>query len=141
MEEVNAMLGSPYRTTGAVIAGRRVGRSIGFPTLNLLHAPECAPRYGVYTVRVRGPCASGIAGVANYGARPTVEAESVAPRLEVHVLEAMPAWDAGDVLTVEWLHFLRPEKRFGSVDALTAQIGRDVVKARRWFAEQPASAL
>jgi riboflavin kinase/FMN adenylyltransferase len=61
--------------------------------------------------------------VANYGLRPTVEQASE-PRLESHVLGDCP-FDEGDAITVEWLRFLRPEMKFGRVDELRAQIGRD----------------
>jgi riboflavin kinase / FMN adenylyltransferase len=127
----NTLLGYVYTSEGVVQPGKRLGRTIGFPTLNVSWTPECQPRLGVYTVRVF-PAENGIGlpGVANYGLRPTVEAAS-SPRLEVHVLGECP-FGEGDYLRVEWRSFLRPEKRFADVDELHAQIARDVAEARAW---------
>ena len=128
------MLGYAYFAAGTVEGGRRLGRTIGFPTLNLAWAPECAPAFGVYVVRVRSvdePAAAARPAVANYGVRPTVES-AAAPRLEVHVLGECQ-WDSGTHLHVEWLDFLRGEQRFASVGELAAQIERDRAAAIAWF--------
>jgi riboflavin kinase/FMN adenylyltransferase len=78
----------------------------------------------VYAVRISGPkSAAWLPAVANYGLRPTVETASE-PRLEVHVLADCP-FGEGDHVKVEWLHFLRPEMKFASLDELRAQIARD----------------
>lgn len=129
----NALLGYAYFSAGVVTPGKRLGRTIGFPTLNIPWAPELPPRLGVYAVRVSGPkAASPLPAVANYGLRPTIE-QSSAPRLEIHVLGPCP-FGEGDAITAEWLHFLRPEMKFGSVDELRAQISRDRDQAARFFA-------
>jgi riboflavin kinase/FMN adenylyltransferase len=70
--------------------------------------------------------------VANYGLRPTVEQAAAEPRLESHVLGPCP-FGEGDAITVEWLKFLRPEMKFGGVEELRAQIGRDRDAALAWF--------
>jgi riboflavin kinase/FMN adenylyltransferase len=124
MAAANALLGYTYFSEGVVTPGKRLGRSIGFPTLNLTWAPALHPRYGVYVVRISGEKSVGpLGGVANYGLRPTVE-QTAEPRLEVHVLGACP-FGAGDAVTVEWLRFLRAEKKFAGLDELRAQIARD----------------
>lgn len=129
---VNALLGYAYFAEGVVTPGKRLGRTIGFPTLNLGWAPELLPRFGVYAVRVRGAqSAMPRVGVANYGLRPTVE-DSREPRLEVHLLGDSP-FDAGDRIQVEWLSFLRAEQKFGGLDELRKQIARDVEVAGAWF--------
>lgn len=120
----NTMLGQAYSCDGIVTPGKKLGRKIGFPTLNLVWSPDLRPRFGVYAVRVAGAKTSGrLSGVANYGSRPTVE-NTTEPRLEVHVLTDCP-YDDGDRIVVEWLDFIRPERRFESVDALRDQIARD----------------
>ena len=120
----NALLGYAYFAEGVVSPGKRLGRTLGFPTLNLAWAPELRPRFGVYAVRVSGPSArEPLLGVANYGLRPTVE-QTDAPRLETHVLGDCP-FQEGDQLKVEWLRFIRPEMKFASVEELKAQIARD----------------
>lgn len=134
IDAANARLGYAYFVEGRVAPGKGLGRQIGFPTLNIDWAPELAPRYGVYAVRVGGSAsAAGMRpAVANYGVRPTVE-QTRTPRLEVHVLGDCP-FQTGDELTVELRHFLRPEQKFDGVDALRAQIARDRETARQWFA-------
>jgi riboflavin kinase / FMN adenylyltransferase len=120
----NALLGYVYFATGIVTGGKRLGRTIGFPTLNLEWHPELSPRLGVYAVRVSGAeGAEALPGVANYGLRPTVE-KATAPRLETHVLGPCP-FTEGDRIKVEWLHFLRPEMKFPDLEALRAQIEKD----------------
>ena len=128
----NALLGYPYFSSGVVTPGKQLGRTLGFPTLNVPWAPELRPRLGVYAVRLSGEKAPGtLPGVANYGLRPTVE-QAVAPRLEVHVLGPCP-FGAGDVVRVEWLAFLRPERKFADVAALRAQIAEDRRAAEAYF--------
>jgi riboflavin kinase/FMN adenylyltransferase len=129
---VNALLGYSYFAAGRVTGGKRLGRTIGFPTLNLVWSPGLRPRLGVYTVRVTGPKSpQAHPGVANYGLRPTVE-QSTEPRLESHILGDCP-FTQGDDITVEWLRFLRPEMKFGGVDELRVQIARDREQATAAF--------
>lgn len=128
----SALLGYPYEAEGVVTPGKQLGRTLGFPTLNLEWAPDQRPRYGVYVVRVRGGKSSvALPAVANYGLRPTVE-QTLAPRLEVHVLGDCP-YGAGDALTVEFMRFLRPEMKFANIEELQAQIARDRAAASADF--------
>jgi riboflavin kinase / FMN adenylyltransferase len=120
----NTLLGYNYFAEGPVVPGKRLGRTLGFPTLNLDWNPELRPRFGVYAVRVSGGGApTPLPGVANYGLRPTVEAATV-PRLETHVIGKCP-FAEGDVIKVEWLRFIRPEMKFQNVEELRAQIALD----------------
>ena len=124
IEAANALLGYPYFAEGAVAPGKRLGRTIGFPTLNLAWSPDLRPRFGVYAVRVTGPKSpTPLPGVANYGLRPTVE-NSTEPRLETHLIGPSP-FGEGDRIRVEWLQFIRPEKKFADVGELRAQIEKD----------------
>lgn len=142
VDAANVLLGSAYASDGVVRPGRQLGRTLGFPTLNLPWEPDLRPRLGVYVVSVEPIAATqgGAAGsvmplraVANYGVRPTVEqGAEPAPQLEVHVLENCP-FGTGDRLRIEWLAFLRPEQRFDGVEALRAQIAKDRDAALRWF--------
>jgi len=138
MEAVGELLGFPYFASGAVIPGQRLGRTIGFPTLNIAWEPDLRPALGVYAVRVGS--AEGTPdhlGVANYGVRPTVDGAET-PVLEVHVFASCP-YHVGDQLQVEWMRFLRREKKFTSVGELRAQIGRDRDAAQKYFSESPAT--
>jgi riboflavin kinase/FMN adenylyltransferase len=138
MEAVAALLGRPYQSAGEVVPGKRLGRTLGFPTLNLSWAPPARPRFGVYAVRVLGPAGETRAAVANYGLRPTVE-QSAEPRLELHVLGDCP-WGEGARLEVVWLRFLRPEQAFPDLAALRRQILQDCTAARAFHGLAPDSA-
>jgi len=132
MKGAAALLGYVYAAEGPVVHGKHLGRTLGFPTLNLGWSPDLRPLYGVYAVRVSGAKSYGwLPAVANYGLRPTVE-DSQEPRLEIHLLVACP-YGAGDPITVEWVRFLRPERKFSGIDELKAQIARDVAQAREEF--------
>jgi len=132
MRGAAALLGYVYTAEGTVVHGKHLGKTIGFPTLNLGWSPDLRPLYGVYAVRVSGAKSYGwLPAVANYGLRPTVE-QSEEPRLEIHMLVACP-YGAGDPVAVEWIRFLRPEKKFSGIDELRSQIGRDVAAARAEF--------
>ena len=113
-----------------MVSGNQLGRTIGFPTLNLNWSPECNPRFGVYCVQFRSSAkVSWTPAVANYGVRPTVTHGNQTPLLEVHALEGTDM-DRGDSIEVEWLYFIRPEKKFPSQEALTVQIAEDCELAR-----------
>lgn len=132
----NILLGYRYFSEGTVEEGKRLGRTLGFPTLNLPWSPQLKPRFGVYAVSVRGAGqdsgSEGFPGVANYGIRPTVGSTGEPhPLLEIFLLGDSCPFSTGDRLHVEWLEFLRPEKRFANVEELKTQIARDVEKARR----------
>jgi riboflavin kinase/FMN adenylyltransferase len=132
MQAANAQFGYRYSAEGVVAPGKRLGRTLGFPTLNVAWAPDLQPRYGVYAVSVARP--DGLAGrpaVANYGVRPTVE-DGATPRLEAHLLGDCP-FGEGDAVTIEWFSFLRPEMKFPGVEELRAQIARDRQTAEAYF--------
>lgn len=132
MTQANAMLVRPYEAEGIVETGRRIGRTLGFPTLNLRWRPELIPAYGVYAAEV--VVSSGVAepAVANWGVRPTVESTAGEPLLEAHLLRPSgPAPVPGDTIRVRWLSRIRPERRFGDLTELRAQISEDSTEAAR----------
>jgi len=136
-ERTGQLLGRPYRISGRVAHGRKLGRNLGFPTLNL---PIPFPRpalAGVFVVRVHGLGPGALPGVASLGTRPAVETDGK-PVLEVHLLD----FDRdvyGELVGVEFCHKLRDEANFDSLDALAVQIGADVRQARDWHARHPAA--
>ena len=115
LDLANAMLLRPYEAEGTIIGGRRLGRTIGFPTVNIAWEPELKPAYGVYAVEVifKGEA---MPAVANYGQRPTVESGPVAPLLEAHVLRGT-APTTGDAVRVRWVRRLRTEQKFADLAA------------------------
>lgn len=132
ISEANALLGYSYSAKGKVTPGKRLGRTLGFPTLNLAWEPDLLPRFGVYAVTVSDRSSHRQANaVANYGLRPTVERATM-PRLEVHVLGECP-WSEGDDIVVSWHHFLREERKFESAQALQTQIAQDRETAAEFF--------
>ena len=132
MAKANAMLVRPYEAEGAIEPGRQLGRTLGFPTLNLRWQPELIPAHGVYAAEVVTPSGVAEPAVINWGVRPTVESTSVQPLVEAHLLRPSgPAPVPGDFIRVRWLGRIRPERRFGDVGELRAQIATDCAEARR----------
>ena len=127
MASAAGMLGRPYRLSGPVIRNRRIGRRIGFPTANLAPDGERAlPKRGVYATKAAVEGAT-YPSVTNVGMNPTVNGGRLS--IETHMI----GFDGdvyGKTLTVEFCAYLRGERRFGSVEALKAQIGRDVEQAK-----------
>ncbi|MFH1497983.1 MAG: riboflavin biosynthesis protein RibF [Verrucomicrobiota bacterium] len=133
IEEVNTLLGRAYCSAGVVTPGKQLGRTIGFPTLNLPWGATLSPRLGVYVARVsKAEGSEALPAVMNFGLRPTVE-QTTAPQLEIHLLGEDCPFGPGDRLRVEWLHFLRPETRFAGVDELRAAIAADRDAAQAWL--------
>ncbi len=136
-ERARELLGRPYFVSGHVVHGRKLGRTIGVPTLNLPIPFERPALAGVFVVRVHGLDTRPLAGVASLGTRPAVERDGRL-LLEVHLFDF--DGDAyGRLVRVEFLHKLRDEARFDSIDLLTAQIARDAQAAREWFGREPGA--
>lgn len=127
-ETATRLLTRPYAIRGTVQHGDKRGREIGFPTANLDLGPYLRPRYGIYAVTGRIVGEDGqLAGAANVGIRPTFDPP-------VELLEPYFFDFAGDLygrqIEVALHHFLRPEAKFASLDALTAQMAQDCERAR-----------
>ncbi|MEM7145183.1 MAG: bifunctional riboflavin kinase/FAD synthetase [Verrucomicrobiota bacterium] len=122
------LLGREYTVLGTVIEGRKLGRELGFPTANLTVHNEEFPPLGVYAVTVTLDGRE-VRGVGNLGHRPTVEGGEVKRMLEVHLFDVDEDLYGKD-LEVQFSCYLRAEEKFESLDALKAQIGRDVAAAR-----------
>jgi len=137
MDLAAALLGRPYSISGHVLHGKKLGRNLGFPTMNLRFAHPRPAAMGIFVVRVHGLTAQPLAGVANLGVRPTVD-DAGRVLLEVYCLD----WPAhlgndaayGHVVRVDLLAKLHDELRYGSVQALRDGIAADVAQARAWFA-------
>ena len=121
-------LGRSWEVSGKVQHGDKRGRLLGFPTLNVPLGRHLEPARGVYAVRVRLPGGESVPGVANVGRRPTV-AEGLESRIEAHLFD----WSGdlyGQEVAVAFHSFLRPERKFDGLDALTRQIAVDAEAAR-----------
>ena len=132
LERAEHLLGHTYHISGHVIHGQKLGRTIGYPTLNLRVPPLCAARSGVYVVRVHGLAGQAINGVASLGVRPTVSSSGVVT-LEVHMLDCRV--DAyGKLIRIEFLRYLRDEEKFPDLPTMIAAIDNDAQSARNYFA-------
>jgi riboflavin kinase/FMN adenylyltransferase len=127
-EEAARLLGHPWSIEGHVASGDRRGRTLGFPTANLTLQNLLHPAFGVYAVRARrGADGSVHDGMANFGRRPTFAVAT--PLFETHLFDF--AGDLyGQLLHVELIAYLRPERKFESLDALQAQLVADSHDAR-----------
>ena len=133
LSDVQALLGRPYRISGRVIHGEKVGRQLGFPTANVALGDHRPPHRGVFAVwATHVQSGDRYAAVANLGERPTVGGRKLL--LEVHALDQNVDW-YGDHLQVDFVHQLRSEKRFDSLDELKAQIELDANQARAMMAQ------
>ncbi|OZI61251.1 bifunctional riboflavin kinase/FAD synthetase [Bordetella genomosp. 11] len=127
------LLGHPYHLSGHVVHGRKLGRTLGFPTLNVRVTPRCAARSGIYVVRVHGLGDTPLPAVASLGVRPTVE-DGGQVLLEAHVLDAAALDAYGKLVRIEFLQQLRDEEKFPDLPSLTAAIAEDARNARAYFA-------
>jgi riboflavin kinase / FMN adenylyltransferase len=135
MARAGALLGRPYAVSGRVQHGRKLGRELGFRTLNLRFAHPRPAASGIFVVRVHGLGPQVLPGVASFGVRPTVE-DAGRVLLEVHCLHWPLANDAGygRLVQVELLHKLHDELKYDSLAALREGIARDTEAARAWHA-------
>lgn len=134
IEDANAMLGRKFTVHGQVTRGKGLGAKIGYPTINLRRASSAVAAsvtlpFGVYEVMLNGQN-----GIANYGLAPTLGERSWrSPVLEVHLLSALPAPPeprSSDAAAVEIIRFIRPERKFATVDELKRQIAADCAAVR-----------
>ena len=130
-ERAHAMMGRPYSLTAEVVHGKRLGRTLGFPTANQRFPKgRTVPKFGVYAVRIRLD-ETVYFGVANVGIRPTVE-KTVSANCETFIFDYH-----GDLygknITTEFYGFLRPERHFPDVKALKSAIALDMQSAALYF--------
>lgn len=138
LARAHALLGRPYSISGRVVHGDKLGRQLGFPTANIHMKHNRPPLTGIFAVRLHG--ADGQrgeprSGVASLGVRPTVKNEG-AIVLEVHLFDFTGEL-YGRHVTVEFLHKIRDEEKFGDLETLRAQIARDCDVARELLTEPP----
>ena len=141
MTRVASLLGRPYSISGHVVHGRKLGRELGFRTLNLRFSHWKPAASGIFAVQVSGLGPDPLPGVANLGIRPSLDPDDVnggRVLLETHCLD----WPAhlgpeeayGKIIRVELLHKLHDELKYDGLDSLKAGISRDCDDARAFFA-------
>ncbi len=128
VSEANILLGNPYRVFGEVLHGKKLGRTLGFPTMNLIPPKEkLLPAYGVYVTKTKVD-GQQFEGITNIGFRPTVDSDACVS-VETHLFEY-----EGDLygkqVEVQFLEFLRPERKFADVEQLKCAMREDFMKAK-----------
>ena len=126
--QVAGLLGYRYTVEAEIIHGKKLGRTLGYPTANMALPDETPLRHGIYAVRLRRPNGDMHDGVASFGRRPTV-ADDGAALLETFVFD-FSADIYGEVCAVSFFGFLRGEEKFDGLDALMVQMRRDEEEAR-----------
>lgn len=135
IEHATRLLGEPFVVEGWVQHGDKIGRTIGFPTANIRMRQDTLPLSGIFAVTVDGGPLKHAVGAASIGYRPTIAA-GLSLRVEVFILDF--SGDLyGERLSVRFWHKVRDEKKFDSLDALKAAIGKDCDDVRAWFATHP----
>ena len=127
-EKVSQALGRNWFMQGKIIKGNQKARLINFPTANMKPGNHILPKKGVYCVNVTLH-GNSFKGIANFGERPTVKGVNLL--LETHIFE-FNRDIYGKELTVEFLTFIRPEKKFKNFKSLTTQIKKDVITAKKY---------
>lgn len=141
MARVGSLLGRPYSISGHVVHGRKLGRDLGFRTLNLRFSHWKPAASGIFAVLVHGLDDEPLQGVANLGIRPSLDPDDVnggRVLLETHCLD----WPArlgsegaySKIIRVELLHKLHDELKYDGLESLTTGIARDCIDARAFFA-------
>lgn len=130
MDEAAALLGHHYMLDGVVVHGAKRGRELGYPTANLQTDNELLPAYGIYaTVAVVGGVQH--AAVTSVGIRPTIQ-DNLQPTVETYLLDV--SLDLyGQPMRLAFVQWLRPEEKFDSLEALTAQMALDCEAGRQVF--------
>jgi riboflavin kinase / FMN adenylyltransferase len=131
IQTASQFLGHDYRLIGKVAYGDQLGRKIGFPTANLHLHRKLVPMTGIFVVRVHGIGDQPINGVANLGTRPTVDGTRIL--LEVYCFDFNRDIYRYNI-EVEFLHKLRDEEKYATLDELVEHIKKDVVAAENYFA-------
>lgn len=130
IEEANEMLGHPYTVVGSVVQGKMLGRTLGFPTINLIADPDRVyPPNGVYVTKVK-VYSKMYLGITNIGFNPTVSGEK--KMIETHLMEFNQSIYGEDV-EIYFYHFIRPEKKFENIEALKKQIASDIEQVQYFF--------
>ena len=142
--QATSLLSFPFFAMGTVTQGRQLGRTMGFPTLNLYPTTDkYLPPFGVYATKttING---TQYDSITNIGRRPTVNKVDVAPTIETHIIKKTPAQGVlhdlyGTEIQVDFIHFIRAEMKFDGLDSLKAQIAKDVAHVKEFYTTTSAS--
>ncbi len=138
--QASGLLGYHYAVQSEVLQGKKLGRTLGFPTANMALPPQSGLRTGIYAVRFRRADGTLHDGVASFGYRPTVD-DSGTALLETFIFD-FDAQIYGETCTVIFVAHLRDELKFDGLDPLVEQMTRDADQARQLLSDiRPLGAL
>ena len=131
VDEAARLLTYHYALRGCVVAGRQIGRTIGFPTANIVccDAEKLIPATGAYAVRVTTDAGKSFGGMLNIGTRPTIHSSDCKQSIEAHLFD-FDDTIYGQELQIEFVKYLRPERRMNDLNALHAQLQQDKALAK-----------
>ncbi len=145
LADAERLLGRPYRISGHVVHGRKLGRELGFPTLNLRFSHWKPAAGGIFVVLVHGLGQTPLPGVANLGVRPSLNPDDInggRVLLETHCLDWPDTLGRdggyGKIIRVELLHKLHDELKYDGLEALKRGIAKDREAAYAYFASEHA---
>lgn len=127
LDSAYSMLGHNFSICGIVIEGAQKGRTIGFPTINIELGEYLRPAFGVYAVKINITGENTLYGAANIGTRPTVNGTK--ELLEVHIFDFNKNI-YGQMVEIELINYIRPEKEFAGLDDLKQQIAKDCAQIK-----------
>jgi riboflavin kinase/FMN adenylyltransferase len=130
LEAAEKLLGRPYRMCGRVAHGDKIGRTIGIPTANIFLHRKRSPLHGIFVVEVFGLDGEPVMGAASIGTRPTVGGTRTL--LEIHLLD-FDDHIYGKHLQINFLHKIRDEEKYDTMDALKERMNLDIEETRNWF--------
>ncbi|MCG6975062.1 MAG: bifunctional riboflavin kinase/FAD synthetase [Acidiferrobacterales bacterium] len=130
LETAEKLLGRPYRMCGRVAHGDKIGRTIGIPTANIFLHRKRSPLHGIFVVEVFGLDGEPIMGAASIGTRPTIGGTRTL--LEIHLLD-FDDHIYGKHLQINFLHKIRDEEKYDTMDELKTRINMDIEETRAWF--------
>jgi riboflavin kinase/FMN adenylyltransferase len=137
-QQAQALLGHSYAISGRVVHGQQLGRTIGYPTLNVRIAHQHPAVHGVFIVQVHGLETHPLPAVASIGNRPTVE-DAGRVLLETHIFDYKQNC-YGQLVQIEFLQKIRDEQKFPDLVSMTNAIDNDAAQARDYFAQHHVSA-
>jgi len=135
LESAARLLGRPYQICGRVAHGEKVGRTLGVPTANIHLLRRVSPLHGIYVVQVHRLAKQPVFGIASIGTRPTIGGRPML--LEVHLFD-FDREIYGTHVQVDFLHKVRDEKNFNSLDELRLAMEQDIRGARSWLSQHTA---
>ena len=133
VSRANHLIGNPYSISGHIVHGKKVGRIIGYPTINIKLFNNCVVKRGSYMVIVNDLENKNLQAVANIGKKPTVKSKFELI-IDIYLLHFnYNVINYGKIINIQFLHYIRKEQKFSNLESLIFAISKDVRKAKLYF--------